>query len=159
MWAKMKISKLLPVFYHNNNHLSETLDGSGTPGEKNRGYGILIIEIHNDLRFGIPLRSNLHHKYGFKTIGEKGLDYSKAVLIKNTAFIGQSFKIPHDEYLKIKAREYFITSRFQKYVERYIKLANKGDTNALQQSYRYTTLVNYHAELGITSTDAALDDE
>lgn len=155
----MKISKLLPVFYHNNNHLSETLDGNGTPGEKNRGYGIVVIEINNNLRFGIPLRSHLRHKHGFKTIGDKGLDYSKAVLIGNAVFIGQPFTIPRDEYIKIKDREHFITSRFQKYVERYIVLANRGDTNALQQSYRYTTLVNYHAELGITSPDAALGDD
>ncbi|SCZ68593.1 protein AbiQ [Epibacterium ulvae] len=155
----MKISKLLPVFYNNNNHLSETLDGTGTPGEKNRGYGIVVIEVNNGMRFGIPLRSNLNHKHGFKTIGGKGLDYSKAVLIGNAVFIGQPFKIPHDEYVKIKDREHFITSRFQKYVERYIVLANKGDNNALQQSYRYTTLVNYHAELGITLPDAALDND
>jgi protein AbiQ len=155
----MKISKLLPVFYDNNKNLSETLDGTGTPGEKNRGYGIVVIEVNNVMRFGIPLRSNLKHKHGFKTIGGKGLDYSKAVLIKNAVFIGQSFEIPHDEYVKIKDREHYITSRFQKYVERYIVLANKGNTIALQQSYRYTTLVNYHAELGITLPDAALDDD
>lgn len=154
----MKISKLLPVFYNNNNHLSETLDGNGTPGEKNRGYGIVVIEINNGMCFGIPLRSHLRHRHGFKTIGDKGLDYSKAVLIENAALIGQTFKIPHDEYVKIKDREHFITSRFQKYVERYIVLANRGDNNALQQSYRYTTLVNYHAELGITPPDPALDD-
>lgn len=155
----MKISKLLPVFYQNNRHLSETLDGNGTQGEKNRGYGIVVIEIKNGMRFGIPLRSHLRHKYGFKTIDGKGLDYSKAVLIGNVAFIGQPFKIPHDEYVKIKDREHFIASRFQKYVERYIVLANRGDTNALQQSYRYTTLVNYHAELGITSPRVASDDD
>lgn len=154
----MKISKLLPVFYNNNKHLSEALDGTGTPGEKNRGYGVVVIEVNNGMRFGIPLRSNLNHKHGFKTIDGKGLDYSKAVLIRNAAFIGKPFKIPHDEYVKIKDREQFIKSRFQKYVERYIMLANKGDNNALQQSYRYTTLVNYHAELGITLPDAAPED-
>lgn len=154
----MKISKLRPVFYQNNQHLSETLDGTGTKGEKNRGYGIVVIEVDDDMRFGIPLRSNLNHKHGFKTIDRKGLDYSKAVLIKNAAFIGETFKIPQDEYVKIKDREHFIKARFQKYVGRYIKLANKGDTKALQQSYRYTTLVNYHAELGITPPDTANED-
>lgn len=153
----MKISKLLPVFYQNNKHLSETLDGTGTRGEKNRGYGVVVIEVGNGLRFGIPLRSHLAHNHGFKTIEGKGLDYSKAVLIKNAAFIGQPFIIPSEEYVKIKDKEHFITSRFQRYVDRYIKLANKGDLNALQQSYRYTTLVNYHAELGITVPDAAPD--
>lgn len=147
---KMKICKLRPVFYYHNKDLLETLDGTGTSGEKIRGYGIVVIEINNGMRFGIPLRSNLKYKHGFKTIDGKGLDYSKAVLIGNAAFIGQPFTIPQDEYLKIKEKEHFIVSRFQKYVERYINLANKGDKNALHQSYRYTTLVNYHAELGIT---------
>jgi len=146
----MQISKLHPDFYSNNKHLTETLDGTGARGEKNRGYGIVVIEVNNGMLFGIPLRSNLNHKHGFKTFGGKGLDYSKAVLIENTALVGQPFKIPNNEYIKIKDREHFITSRFQKYVERYIVLVNKGDKNALQQSYRYTTLVNYHDELGLT---------
>ena len=146
----MKISKLLPEFYIKNSHLHETLDGNGSPGEKNRGYGVVLIQINGSMLFGIPLRSHLSHKHGYKTIGTKGLDYSKAVWIESAAFIGQSFSIPRDEYVKIKDREHFITSSFQKYVEQYIKLANRGDTRALLQSYRYTTLVNYHTELGIT---------
>ena len=154
----MKISKLRPVFYNNNKNLVETMDGTGTPGQKNRGYGIVVIEINNGLRFGLPLRTNLKHKHGFKTLDGKGLDYSKAVLISNAAFIGESFKIPTAEYVKIKDREQFITSRFQKYVERYIRLANKGDTKAIEQSYRYTSLVNYHSELGITPPAAPSDD-
>ncbi len=151
----MKISKLLPVFYDNNKHLVETLDGNGTPGEKNRGYGVVVIKIAQDLRFGIPLRSHLKHKHGFKTVGQKGLDYSKAVLISEAVFIGQSFKIPSDEYKKIKEKEHHIKARFQKYVTQYIKLANEGDDGALQQSYRYTTLVNYHKELNINPPDTA----
>ena len=92
----MKISKLLPVFYQNNSHLLETLDGNGNPGDKNRGYGVVIIQINTNMLFGIPLRSHLSHKHGYKTIGDKGLDYSKAVLIGNPAFIGQAFNIPGD---------------------------------------------------------------
>lgn len=149
----MKIVKLLPIFYQKNPHLSEVLDGGGTAGEKNRGYGIVVVEINNGLRFGLPLRSRLRHKHGFKTAGDKGLDYAKAVLIADIADIGGPFTIPRDEYIKIKDREHFITSRFEKYVQRYILLVAKGDATALQQSYRYTTLVNYHAALGISAPD------
>ena len=35
-----------------------------------RGYGIITIEI-KDLKFAIPLRSNLNHKNGFKTVRNK----------------------------------------------------------------------------------------
>ncbi|MFA0026897.1 hypothetical protein AB4369_28795, partial [Vibrio sp. 10N.261.49.A5] len=51
--------------------------------EKNRGYGIVSITI-NTLTYAIPLRSNMNHNNGFKTISMKrgkkliwnGLDYS-----------------------------------------------------------------------------------
>ncbi|WP_212633375.1 hypothetical protein, partial [Pseudomonas aeruginosa] len=76
---RMLIQKLEDAFFNENVHLEEVLDKrhGQWDGEKKRGCGILLIE-HNNLRFGIPLRSHISHSACFKTIGTKGLDFSKA---------------------------------------------------------------------------------
>lgn len=146
----MLIQKLEDIFFDENGHLAEVLDKrkGQWDGEKKRGYGILLIE-HNNLRFGIPLRSHISHKFCFKTLGDKGLDFSKAVLLAKDEYISTSpFMIPSDEFVKIKDRTHFIQGKFSKYVEKYVSSIQKQDANALN-SYRFSTLKNYHAELGL----------
>jgi len=138
----MQIAKINQAFFTQNNGLIEALDEKA-----GRGYGIAVVTIGNGLKFGIPLRSNMKHKEGFTTVERKGLDYSKAILIDNDAHIGSTFKIPADEYKKIQDREHFITGKFQKYVEKYIRSVKKADANVLRE-YRFSTLQNYHAQLG-----------
>jgi len=60
--------------------------------------------------------------------------------------------IPSDEYVKIKDRTHFIQNKFSKYVDKYVLSVKKSDTNALNINYRFTTLKNYHAELGLPVT-------
>lgn len=146
----MLIQKLEDIFFDENTHLDEVLDKrqGQWDGEKKRGYGILLIE-HNGLRFGIPLRSHISHQSCFKTVGDKGLDFSKAVLLMKDEYISTSpFMIPSDEFVKIKDRTHFIQSKFSKYVEKYVKSIQKNDENSLR-SYRFSTLKNYHSELGL----------
>ncbi|MEX6755007.1 type III toxin-antitoxin system TenpIN family toxin [Pseudomonas aeruginosa] len=151
---RMLIQKLEDAFFNENVHLEEVLDKrhGQWDGEKKRGYGILLIE-HNNLRFGIPLRSHISHSACFKTVGTKGLDFSKAVLLTKDEYISQApFMIPSDEYVKIKDRTHFIQNKFSKYVDKYVLSVKKSDTNALNINYRFTTLKNYHAELGLPVT-------
>lgn len=147
----MKLAKLSNDFFNKNNHLVEVLDKNAQgqwDNEKTRGYGVVLVSVAGGLTFGIPLRSHIRHKACYKTTGEAGLDYSKAVLITDPAHVAGPFKIPSDEYVKIADREAFITDRFEKYVERYILGVRRGDRNILK-GYRFTTLQNYHAELQI----------
>lgn len=146
----MDILKLEPTFYAENQHLVEVLDKVGREwaSDKERGYGIALVK-HENLRFGIPLRSHFSHSFGFKTKESGGLDYSKAVLLSKDSYISQNpFKIPDDEFRKIKERSHFIETQFNKYVERYIKACGVRDVNILR-AYAYSTLQNYHSELGI----------
>ncbi|MDH2528304.1 hypothetical protein QDR63_18775 [Acinetobacter baumannii] len=150
MAKEMFIQKLDETFFNENNHLVEVLDKreGKWDGEKERGYGILVIEIKS-LRFGIPLRSHMNHKQGFFTKGTKGLDYSKAVLLAKDEYISaMPFKIPSDEYVKVKDRSRFIEKKFTKYVEDYIRGVSSNDQNILRP-YRFSTLQNYHVELGL----------
>lgn len=145
----MKIVKLAPRFFYNNNHLVEVMDRQGnTWPTKTRGYGVVMLNI-NSLTFGIPLRSNTPHKNCFKFRGDQALDYTKAVLIEDDSYIGDVFLIPTDDYKSIKEKTHHIQSSFTKYVEKYIENIQKGNHSALDRAYRYTTLKNYHYQLGL----------
>jgi protein AbiQ len=156
----MQLKKLYSAFYADNKHLVEALDhhnGNWQAG-KTRGYGIVIIEFKG-LKFAIPLRSHIKHKAAYITariteellIKRKGLDYSKALLISQERYISSEvFKIPPEEHNKLLEHEQHITAQFAKYVEHYVKAVSKADKNILQSNeYRYTTLQNYHLELGL----------
>lgn len=155
----MKLVKLDNSFYRDNAHLKEALDnhrGNWTSG-KVRGYGIVVIKINN-LTFAIPLRSNIRHKasYIVKRSTEqgglgKGLDYSKALLITNRSYIltNEPFMIPPDEHKRLSNKGSHIRNSFEKYVYKYIAAVKKNDQNILCSNlYRYSTLQNYHRELG-----------
>lgn len=117
--------------------------------DKDRPHAIVLIEI-NGLRFAVPLRTNLNHRQGFKTIDNGGLDYSKALMIFEEKDISRDIKLESaDEFKRINEHEEKIVAAFTKYVSRYIAAQKKGDKNILGMTYRFTTLVNYHAELGI----------
>lgn len=158
----MQLKKLDPSFYNDHTHLIQALDnvnGAWQAG-KTRGYGIVLISINN-LVFGIPLRSNIPHKAAYLTVRNspsvkgppfgKGLDFSKALLITKTSYIStEVFKIPAEEHKKLASKQPYIAQTFQKYVERYIAAVSKSDLHILNSiEYRYTTLQNYHIELGL----------
>tara|TARA_Y100001963_G_C6741964_1_gene429457 strand:+ start:768 stop:1244 length:477 start_codon:yes stop_codon:yes gene_type:complete len=157
----MELKKLDASFYTNNSHLQEALDnfnGNWQDG-KVRGYGVVVITLNN-LTFAIPLRTNIRHKAAYITkkchepgIQGKGLDFSKSLLITDEEYISEApFKIPPEEHKKLRSKEFFITSKFEKYVEKYIFAINSRDENIISSlEYRFTTLINYHDELGLPS--------
>jgi len=133
-------------FFQENTHLEEILTKPSRP------YMILILEI-GSLKFAIPLRSNISHKFCFKTNmtdGKKGLDYTKAVLIKDESYLTNTYKkLSSDEFIKITDNQVKIHEQFSKFVTRYISACEKNDTNLLDKTYKFSTLKNYHEELGI----------
>ena len=155
----MQLKKLDNSFYHDNTHLNEALDnhnGNWAQG-KVRGYGVVIIELKG-LSFAIPLRSNIRHNFAYITVKStehgivgKGLDFTKALLIENEKYVSKiPFKISASEHKKLSDKEFFITEKFEKYVLKYASAVSKSDLNILRSTaYRFTTLCNYHAELGL----------
>lgn len=148
----INVVKLQDAFFKENSDLIEALH-NGTGGdiaaEKTRGYGVVTVRIENGMLFGIPLRSHITHSSAFITTGTKGLDYTKAVLIKNEGHVSQDeFHIPQAEFVKIADRELHIREKFEKFIKKYIRAANCGDKNILKD-YRFSTLQNYHEELKI----------
>ncbi|MCX1288917.1 hypothetical protein JDU19_23870 [Escherichia coli] len=145
----IQLRTLTDQFYADNKGLQEALDGSNDG--KVRGYGIVVIDL-NGLVFGIPLRSHLNHKFGFvseRSEGvKKGLDYTKALLIKKEEYVSRAYKIPTPEFTHINDSKEKIQEDFNKFVNRYIEANVKKDENILR-NYRYSTLKNYHKELGL----------
>ena len=124
--------------------------------QKDRGYGIVTITI-NTLTYAIPLRSNLNHKNGFKTIAINirgniswnGLDYSKALIVQPDNIESVSFKKKDQkEFDKIQENKDKIKSEFEKYVSNYIKCVERG-TSSTDRRFKFTTLQYFHSELGI----------
>ncbi len=142
--------------FYKDNQLVEMLD-KGI--DKGRGYGVLLVDVKG-VKFAIPVRSKMHinHKFCFTTRiyedkGKRvrhGLDYSKAVIIKEKRYVSQSqfFLENRNDYNKINRRQHHIKSEFEKYIEKYIKAVQNDDQNILRE-YRYSTLQNYHDELNL----------
>jgi protein AbiQ len=150
----MKIVKLDETFYKDHTHLIQAIDNHNRVWAtgKSRGHAVVVISINN-LRFGVPLRSKIKHKAAYFTTQDKdkGLDFSKALLISKDSYISNAiFKIPSVEHNKLSGKEAHITNSFEKYVRKYMNAITKNDKNILNSiEYRHTTLQNYHIELGI----------
>lgn len=144
-----------------NYHLEEALDNHGGLWEegKTRGYGVVVIDFE-DLTFAIPLRSNIRHKAAYLTAKEnrknssnKGLDFTKALLISDERYVtDEIFNIPSEEHDKLRTKSEYIMRKFEAYVSSYRKAIAKNDLNILKShEYRFTTLINYHSELLLDS--------
>lgn len=162
MSKSIEFYKLSADFYNENAHLVEILDKekSGAMKDKERGYGVLLVEVEGQ-NFAIPLRSTMHinHTDNFTTRIYKhqgkdvrhGLDYSKAIIVTDPRFVDTSsiyILKKKSDYVKISNDEQHIIKTFEKYVARYKKGIVKNDARIIAK-YRYSTLQNYHVELGL----------
>lgn len=86
-----------------------------------RPYACLEVEIDGYI-FAIPFRHHITHKYAFFTVGEAGLDYSKAVIIEREEYISsRSVRIDSKELNVLKGREQLILNGMRKYYRLYLK--------------------------------------
>lgn len=77
----------------------------------------------NNIKFAIPLRTNIRHSYCYKfntsdreTDSITGIDYSKAVVISKDSYLGEVTDINDKEYLELQQKTFFIINKFKKYV-------------------------------------------
>ena len=161
----MELKKLDKSFYAANPVLIQALDfdmksKAWFSGDKVRGHGIVQITLHG-LTFAIPVRSNIQHSESFileicrdpaRKIKGMGLDYSKAVLLRDAGHVSNEVFVLRTKGAgkKLVGKEAHITRMFSKYVNKYIKAVKEDDKRILNSDgFRYTTLVNYHPELGL----------
>ena len=88
--------------------------------KENRPYVVLLVNI-NDIKFAIPLRTNIRHRKcnKFKTSDREtdsitGIDYSKAVVISKDFYLGKVTDINDKEYLELQQKAFFIIKKFKK---------------------------------------------
>lgn len=140
----LKIKHLEPSFYAKNKGSQYLRVKSG------RGYGVVEVKI-NGYTFGIPLHSNIKRGAGFilgvKNKNYTGLDYNKAVIIKDAQDLGRTFKIPPSQLTKIRKNETLIIEEFQKFIREFIYRTKIGDQNVLSRTYKNSTLHYYKNEL------------
>lgn len=118
---------------------------------KDRGYGVVYLG-YGGLVFALPLRSNLNHPHGFKTVFDgkvwNGIDYTKALVVNASDFEQVAFKTrDNNEYLKIKKNKDKIEREFIMYLTEYVDAISGGEE--LNQKFKFTTLQYFHTELGI----------
>ncbi len=146
-----QLNYLSPEFYceYNSNDYPEI------ENKENRPYMVVLIKIENNT-FAVPFRTNVPHNncYKFKkstrpTNTVTGLDYTKAVIVNDSKYIGAAARINDKEYIEFNTNYSFIVKQFKKFVFDYIKFAN-GKTNYYSaKKFKYTTLKYFHEQLGI----------
>ena len=92
---------LTPEFYEKYKNCKEILQ------KQKRPYAVHLIRCNN-LTFAIPVRSNINHNFSYKTIGNKGLDFTKTVIITDEKYLSDNKAvINHEEYLKLDKNRKF----------------------------------------------------
>lgn len=120
-----------------------------------RPYMILLIKVESNT-FGLPLRTNIAHNNCYKfeytsrsTDTITGIDFSKAVVIIDSEYIGSEAEMDNKEYVELNNRINFIISRFRTYIKGYYLYASGKADKYQAKKYRFTTLKYFHKELGI----------
>lgn len=95
----MRFILLSDKFYQSYGKYREILQKDGRP------YACLEVEI-DGIRFAIPFRHHIPHKYAFFTYDTCGLDYTKAVVIKDESMISSEIPtIEQKEFNFLKGKD------------------------------------------------------
>jgi len=144
------------------NYLSEkfyekynSMDYPEIENKENRPYMVMLIKIEKNT-FAVPFRTNVPHSncYKFKkstrpTNTVTGIDYTKAVIVNDSEYIGAAARINDMEYIELSNNVAFIIKQFGKFVADYIAYVNGKNNYYAERKFRYTTLKYFHTELGI----------
>ena len=129
------------------------IDYQGCPeilNKENRPYVVFLLTLNN-LTFAVPLRSHICHKYAIKTVGNKGIDFSKAVVINDRQkyISNKRVLIGSPEYQIIMSQKRRITQKMANYIEKYKKALKNNSVPANKILCNSSSLQYFHAELGI----------
>ena len=118
--------------------------------KNNRPYAHIVLNTYNNL-FCIPLRSHILHPHAYFTNKQKkcGVDYSKAIIIKDIRYIDTQTKVylRKDEYKKLIGKDFIIGKQFEKYIELYKRA--KIDINLPHRNdiLQYSTLQYFENDI------------
>lgn len=130
----MKIKILSKKFYDTYTGCSEILK------KESRPYACLTIEVDGTL-FAVPFRHHIKHPYSFHTLGEAGLDYTKAVIISDDDYLTDEHPtIESKEFAIIKRNEQKIKYGLKKYVNQYRRAMRHRDNPRSKSILEYSSL-------------------
>ena len=120
--------------------------------KKNRPYIQVYVEI-DGVQFAIPLRSDIHHTHVLWTdkANHCGVDFSKAVVIKDNSYIDFSTE-PHlrqNEFDALRGKDFKIKMKMEKYIEDYKKAKKDLSKPINQMLVKYSTLQYFEKEIGV----------
>ncbi|MBQ8940313.1 MAG: hypothetical protein IJ062_00645 [Firmicutes bacterium] len=128
--------------------------------KQNRAYNCFIFELWDDIFVCIPYRTEVKHKYAYKFKNsarskdhKSALDYTKAVIIKDTSYISSSpAVIDQDEYNETMNNINKIAIEIREFVNSYIdyhKSMGKISLQEYKRRYSCSPLQYFHNELNI----------
>ena len=92
--------------------------------KQNRPYVQVCVTI-NGVVWAIPLRSNINHEHVLWTdqTNKCGLDFSKAVVIEKQEYLDGTNTpwIRENEFQELKGKEFVISTKMEKYIDKYKK--------------------------------------
>ena len=168
----MEFYLLTKKFYEKYSNCKEILK------KENRPYTICIIEI-NKLTFAIPIRHNINHKYSIKTFNNQGLDFTKAVIIIDKAFILKSvwannfiqkfakkniyinIETELDKIImenkELSTKKSLIKPKLKKFIKTYKKAIKNPDDLKNKILCEFSSLQYFHKELSILFNENNID--
>ena len=130
----MRIIILSNKFYKDYASCSEILK------KKDRPYACVAVNI-DGIPFAIPFRHHISHKHSFKTVGDAGLDFTKAVVVHDKKYIASDKPtVDKLEFAIIKKYENDIKSHFTLYLKRYRHAMNDKSKQRNKGIVEYSTL-------------------
>ncbi len=123
--------------------------------KSDRPYMVMLIQIENNT-FAVPFRTRITHKHSYRfsntlriTDKATGLDFTKAVIVNDSKYIGAPARVDDAEYNELDINHYIIIKRFKRYVTEYVKYKKGLLPPQVAGNYKYSTLKYFHNELGI----------
>ena len=130
----MTLIILTKEFYDDYSNCDEILK------KRDRPYACLAIRTENAL-FAIPFRHHITHRYAFYTIGEAGIDFTKAVVITEDRYISTDRPtIESAEFAIIKREERKIEYLFSKFLNQYRRAMKHRDNPRSKNLLKYSAL-------------------
>lgn len=148
-------------YFQQNTHFVEMLDPNSIEDQTKRKYIFLNFKYKNNTLL-VPLRTEMPDlseigQVGYMVPSKKkpnaGLDYRKTLIVNNSDYLEISShpdrKIPASQVKIINGNYSAIKNGLIAYVDGYVKSAKKN-RHLLDKKFRFSTLHNFHNELGIT---------
>lgn len=123
--------------------------------KEKRQYCIAVF-IVNGIKFAIPFRTHINHKYCYifknsPRSDKSGLDFTKAVVITDDNFIGEDAIIDSKEYSEFINKQAIIANRFEKFIRNYIKWTSNPSYYRAEKIIAFSALQYFHKELGLNN--------